>query len=122
MKPHTISPTKKPNFKIDEIALVFLVAAIALAISFWDKNDGISDVEAEKITGMIMDEHDLSFAASGVIDENKLNEIKSLDYAELKKSFKVRKDFCVYIEDGNGNTILTKGSSKLNGEGLVCRE
>lgn len=122
MKSHTASPIKRPNFRIDEVALIFLVAAIALAVSFWDKNDGISNVEAEKIAGMIMDDHDLSFATSGVIDENKLNEIKSLDYADIKKSLGARKDFCVYIEDGNGNTILAKGSSKLNGDGLVCRE
>lgn len=122
MKPHITSPTKKPNFKIDEVALIFLVAVIALAAGFWDKNDGISELEAEKITSMILDDHDLSFAASGVIDENKLTEIKSLGYADLKKSLRARKDFCVYIEDEKGNTILAKGSSKLNGDGLVCRE
>jgi len=31
MKHHAPLPIKKPNFKIDEIVLIFLVAAIALA-------------------------------------------------------------------------------------------
>ena len=122
MKHHAPLPIKKPNFKIDEIVLIFLVAAIALAASFWDKGDGISNIEAENIAGLIMDDHDLSFVSSGVIDENKLSEIKNMDYTEFKRSLRARKDFCVYIEDGNGNAILAKGSGKLNGERLFFTE
>ncbi|MBI3034980.1 hypothetical protein HYY71_01535 [Candidatus Woesearchaeota archaeon] len=79
-------------------------------------------MEAEKITGMILDDHSISFANNGIIDENKLREIKSIGYDDFKEMLKVKNDFCIYIEDGNGNVILSKGSSKLGKDGIFCRE
>lgn len=112
----------KLNFKIDEITLVLIVAIVTMVASIYDKLNKPTEMEAEKITDMILDDHDISFANNGVVDENKLKEIRNMDYADFKKSLKAKNDFCVYIEDENGNVILVKGSGKLNGDGLNCRE
>lgn len=111
----------KPNFKIDEIALVFIVAIIAMLAVVYDKKDA-SEIEAEKITEMILDDHGISFANNGIIDENKLKEIQRMDYDDFKNSLNAKNDFCVYVEDGNGGILLSKGSDKLNGDGIPCRE
>ena len=111
----------KSNFKIDEIMLVFIVAIIAMIAVVYDKK-GSSEMEAEKITEMILDEHGISFANNGVIDENKLKEIQRMDYNDFKNSLNAKNDFCVYVEDGDGGIILSKGSNKLNGDGIPCRE
>lgn len=125
MKKHQIRQKQKSKFKIDEIMLVVIVAVIILVVSVYDKmNKPINEpkMEAEKITDMILDEHDISFANNGIVDENKLREIQNMGYSNFKKALNSKKDFCIYIEDGNGNLILAKGSSKLNKDGLYCGE
>ena len=112
----------KSNFKIDEIMLVLIVAVIAIAVSVYDKLNEPAGMEAEKITEMILDDHKVSFANNGVVDESQLEKIRNMDYEDFKKSLDAKNDFCVYIEDENGNTILAKGSSKLNDDGLYCTE
>lgn len=110
----------KPNFKIDELMLVLIVAAISMIAVVYDKT-GTKETEAEKITNMILDNHGISFASNGVVNENKLREIQKMDYGDFKRYFDVKNDFCIYIEDENGGIILAKGSEKLNGDGIPCR-
>lgn len=111
----------KSKFRIDELALVLIVAVMAMIAGAY-KNSGMNDTDAEKITEMILDSHAISFANNGVVDQNKLAEIQGMHYEELKKSLKARNDFCVYLEDENGNIILVKGSGKLDGKGISCME
>ena len=112
----------KPNFKIDEITLVLIVAVIAIIVSIYDKNAQPNQIEAEKITGLILGNREASFASNGIVDAIKLKEIQNMDYNKLKIYFNARKDFCMYIEDGDGNVILAKGSSKLSKDGINCKE
>lgn len=110
----------KPKFKIDEIMLVLIVAFIVMGATIYGKMNARNEpkMEAEKITNIILDDHEMSFANNGIVDEFKLNEIQNMDYSELKRHFKVKNDFCFYIEDGNGNVLLAKGPPKLNGRGI----
>ena len=113
---------QKSKFKIDEITIAIIVILIASVISIYEKTHKPKTSEAEKITEIIMDDHGMSFASNGVIDENKLKEIKNMNYADFKKSLNAKNDFCMYIEDQNGNIILVKGPINLNKDGLHCRE
>lgn len=111
----------KSDFKVDEIALVLIVAISAIIISFCARNQ-TSVEDAKEITEIILDNYGIILANNGTIDENKLKEIQHMDYDNFKKYLKVKNDFCIYIEDENGNTILAKGSPKLDNNGIVCRE
>lgn len=110
------------KFKIDEIMLVLIVAFIAMILGISNKLNEPRGMEAEKITEMIMDDNHISFASNGVIDGDKMMEIQNMNYDDFKKSVNAKNDFCVYIEDGNGNLILAKGSSKLSKDGIFCME
>ena len=112
----------KPNFKIDEMMLVFIVAILAIIVSVYDHNQNPQGIEAEKITGLIFDNHDISFANNGVINAAKLNKVQGMNYKELKTYLNAKTDFCIYIRDGNGSVILAKGSSRLRIDGLSCNE
>ncbi|MEK6983370.1 MAG: hypothetical protein AABX33_02255 [Nanoarchaeota archaeon] len=112
----------KSNFKIDELALVLIVAIAAMIVSIYDKSNKNMGIEAERIAELILDNHELSFAHNGIIDENKLQKIQLMDYSTFKKSIDAKKDFCISVEDENGNVIFAKGSARLNGNGLHCRE
>jgi len=113
---------KKINFKIDEIMLVLIVAIIAVIVSIYEQNKDVNVIEAEKITAMILDDHEISFVNGGVVDEGKLKEVQSLDYKELKEELNAKKDFCIYMEDENGNIILAKSSEKLSKDSSACKE
>ena len=67
----------KSNFKIDEILLVLIVVIIAMLAGIYDKIKP-TEMEAEKITEMILDGHSISFANNGIIDEGKLKEIQNI--------------------------------------------
>lgn len=100
------------------MAIVGILAAITAIYAELNK----PAMEAEIITNMILDDHKSSFANKGIVDETKLEQIKNMDYEDFKKLLNAKNDFCVYMEDEKGNVILAKGSSKLNGDGLHCRE
>lgn len=121
MKRHNKKPIKKINFKIDEIVLVLVVAVLAAAVVSYEKSRSISPIEAEKITALLMDEHEFSIVDNGVVDGKKLDEIENMDYRQLKKEFNIKKDFCMYLEDENGNIILAKGSEKLIKDNSACK-
>ena len=112
----------KSNFRIDEIALVLVVAVLAIFVSVYEKSGDVKKIDAREITEIMMDDHRLSFANNGVIDDNKLKEIQKMDYTTLKSQLNAKNDFCMYIEDENGNVIVAKGSSKLSGDISLCSE
>ncbi len=113
----------KSEFKIDELALVLIVAIMAMIAGIYNKiNEPSGGMEAEKIAEMLLDDHPASFANNGIIDENKLKEIQDMDYEEFKTFIKAKNDFCIYIEDENGRIITAKGAEKFNEDGMTCRK
>ena len=113
---------KKPNFKIDEITLVVIVVAIAVFVSFYEHYANPKGAQAEKISSMILTDQNIGFATGGVINQKKFVLIQEMDYKQLKDYLKIKDDFCIYIQDGNGTVILSKGSSKLSNDGISCKE
>lgn len=113
---------KKWKFELNEITLLIILAFIIVVVKFYGTEAESEQMAAEKITAILLDDHDVSFASKGIINEEKLNEIKNMNYNEFKKFINVKNDFCIYIEDGHGNIILAKGSYKLNGNAVYCRE
>ena len=73
-------------------------------------------MEAEKITDIILDDHDISFAGKGIIDNDKLREVQNMDYAYFKTLLNAKKDFCLYLQDETGKIIFAKGATKLSDE------
>ena len=52
-----------------------------------------------------------------VIDNNEINltkagALKNLDYDQLKKKLRIEGDFCIYLEDKQGNLVLINNSYK----------
>ena len=102
------------KLKIDELTIVLIVAIIALIVGINDKMDEIKRIEAEKLTETLLSNNEISFVNNGIIDEYKLKEIEKMSYNDLKNALNIKNDFCIYIEDENGNVILSKGSPSLS--------
>ena|SRR3989338_9167818 len=122
MKQHKKESIKK-RFRIDEITLVIIVIALAFIVGIYEKSgNSAKRIDAYEITEIIFDDHYMSFVNDGVIDPQKLEEIKKMDYIALKNGIDAKNDFCMYIEDTDGNVLLAKSSSKLSEEISHCRE
>ena len=114
---------KKPNFKIDEILLVFIVAVIIIVIGMYEKaSQPVSPLEAEKIAEDILNGNVVGLIEGGEINALKLQEIQDIDYDDLKELLNAKNDFCIYIEDENGNIILSKGATMFNDDEIYCQE
>ena len=112
----------KKRFKLDEIMLVLLVAFIIIGLKFYSKENKTADMNAEEITSLLSGNNDISLINDGFVNEDKLKEVQNMNYNEFKNSLNAKEDFCVYIEDDKGQIVLAKGSSKLNSDGIYCRE
>lgn len=112
----------RSNIRIDEITLVLIVALIALFVGISNQADDSQVTEAEKITGVILGNDGIGFAANGVINDTKMEQVQIMDYEDFKDSLNAKKDFCIYIEDELGNILLSKGDPQLNEDGIYCRE
>src|SRR3989338_5699565 len=99
MKPRDKHPIKKTSFRIDEVVLVLVVVAIAFIVGIYEKSAETGKVDAREITDIIFDDHYMSFVNKGVVDKNKLEEIRKMDYESLKASINAKNDFCIYLED-----------------------
>ena len=104
------------KIKIDETLMVLIVALIVLIVSMHGKPSETPMMATEKITTKLVG----SESQNPVIDETKLDEIRQMDYVQLKEYFNTKKDFCIYIQDENGRIILAKGSPELTKGGLYC--
>jgi tartrate dehydratase beta subunit/fumarate hydratase class I family protein len=102
---------KKKEF--NEINLILIVAAAALILSLFGKSE--PSQEAAKIQKAVL----MQISGNAVLDSEKIAKINSMDYQSLKKSFDVRNDFCIFIEDENGNVLLSKGAPSLNNGACV---
>ena len=111
---------EKPRFRIDEIGLVFIVAIIIIAITISQKANPGND--AGNTMKIILDGDLAVLGRNGVINQAELEKIQGMNYEQLKKYLNMKNDFCLYIEDENGNIILAKGSAKLSRDGIYCKE
>ena len=69
---------------------------------------------------------DLGIVDGAIINETKLQELLGKDYQEIKKSLRIKNDFCIYFEDENGNIIYIEqnrpgvGSGTINISNVPC--
>lgn len=111
---------EKKKVKFNIVWLMLLAAFAFVLIVVYNKNYKTSNEHtAEEITSKILQNPSLSFVENGLINEEKLNRVKSMSYEEIKTSLKTQSDFCIYIEDEQGNIILSLGAPAWKENG-VC--
>lgn len=78
-----------------------------------DSKAGNLKEEAYVVIKQITNEDSLVKVVEGnEVSVSKLNNLKNMDYDELKKRLKVTGDFCIYIEDEKGNLVVINNSFK----------
>ena len=118
-KPKRAINTSK--FKIDEITLVLIVAIMIIAITITQKT-GQETNDAANIMKILLNDNSAAPPDNRVMGQAEMEKIQGMNYEQLKKYLSIKNDFCLYIEDENGNIIMAKGSSKLSRDGIYCKE
>jgi hypothetical protein len=94
---------------------VFVIAVIVFfVIVFVPRETANSSKEAESVERRVL-AHD--FFADGVITDDELANLSSMNCTQLKKVFGSSKSFCIYIKDEQGNLINVTNTSSL---GIGC--
>jgi Tfp pilus assembly protein PilO len=112
--------------------LIFLLVIglfYVLLIRNFDEDTSELEIASETIATKLVDEE------GGIISENQVNkdQLKALadkKYDDLKKELEIGTDFCIFLEDEEGNVInitdssgnsfVGIGSSKINISGSAC--
>ena len=131
---------KAQSWSIDITLGVFVfIAAIFIVYALLNANQGSKasalKEEASTVIGQVASEDaSISIVNNNEIDSAKLKGLKSLQTdspEELKRKLKVEGDFCIYMEDENGNIVLIQdesggykgiGSSGIDLGGAPCSQ
>lgn len=108
---------KGQTFSTDAIVAVamFVIAVIMLYYlsgpATTSKQAEKLQSEAGKLPATLSSQQNLSsvFIQGSRIDEQKLREAINLSYDNLKSLLGVESDFCIYLEDENGNIVPMEG-------------
>jgi len=75
--------------------------------------------EAERISKEAASENSsLSIVESNQLDQIKVEDLIGQDYEEIKKKLRIENEFCIYIEDKDGNLIYLNQSETENITGI----
>ncbi len=126
---------KGQTFSTDAVVAVvmFIIAVIMLYYlsgpATKNKQSEKLQSEAEKLPATLSSQQNLTsvFIQGSKVDEQKLREAMNLSYENLKSLLGVESDFCIYLEDENGNIVPMEGkvgvgSRLANFSGKGCND
>ena len=119
------------SFDIALAVVIFILTAItffAFSNSDESRKLGVVQTESEYLLQSAKTENSpLQIVDNQEVDTQKLSQLASADYDELKKQAGIQNDFCIFFEDENGNVIPINnqngiGSSKITISGSPCTQ
>lgn len=126
--------TKAQTISADAMIAVGLFS-VAIIMFFSFSGDSIGERKAEdlqtessKLLSAISGSRNVShgFLIGTKVDQEKLNKLTNLSYAQLKQAIGLSADFCIYFEDSDGNLIEIRdgvaglGSRYVEVAGTLC--
>ena len=62
---------------------------------------------------------DLGILNGAIVNETKLQELFGKEYQTIKKSLRIKNDFCIYFEDENGNIVYIEQNRPGVGSDII---
>ncbi len=101
------------------LVFVSLIVGFFYVISIFSQNDSARDTETDtqKIPPALQSNSSkFAFIDGNQIDTEKLVAFSRQDYKELQNSLGLINDFCIYLEDENGNIIPIDGMAGIGSD------
>ena len=109
------------SFDVIMAVIIFVGAFFAFYFLLKPRTENTIDTlreDAELIANELLSESSpLNVIVDGKIDEAKLQQLLAEDYSDLKSQIRVEGDFCIYLEDQEGNIIYISQSPDITGIG-----
>ena len=112
------------------LAIVIFVGTIfAIYAIFGSNQKDAKELEqdaARVLKSVSSDDPDVGIVDGIEVDEAKLEQLLGEDYAVIKEQMRADKDFCIFLEDENGDVIYISpgqagiGSSKIKISDIPC--
>lgn len=110
------------SMDISLAVVLFIVAFFIIYAIVSGNTDGTEETESmskqgeEILEKLLSEDSDLSVVSNGEINETKMENLLSQDYSDLKKEAGISDEFCVYLEDEDGNIIPIQSSAGIGWE------
>ena len=126
--------SKAQSWSIDiAIGVVIFIGAFFMFYALINANpntkvEHLKEEASQVITQIVSSDSLLKVVEKNEINQSRLNQMKNLTYAELKRMLNIESDFCIYIEDDKGNIVLINdsyrgiGSSTINLSNVPCSQ
>ena len=126
--------SKAQAWSIDIVlGIIIFMAAFFLFYSIFNSNPNATASNLKEQASIIIKQTTTEGSAVAIVKNNeinvsKFNDLKNLSYDDLKRMLRVEGDFCIYLEDENGNVVLINnsfrgiGSPKINLSGVPCSQ
>lgn len=113
------------------LALVIFVGATFVFLALFAINQNSQEEELQEEAIKVLEDISRDDSSVAIFEDNKINSTKlqnflTQNYSDIKEQMRVQNDFCIYLEDEDGNLINLsidtrgKGSSKINLSGVPC--
>ena len=125
---------KAQSWSIDVIiGSIIFIAAFFTFYYLLDSGTDLSIDDLKDEASIVIKGLSSSSAAVRLVDNNEINiskieEVKNLTYEELKKRLRIQSDFCIFLENENGELVLLNnsyrgiGASSINLSGTPCSQ
>lgn len=123
--------TKGQSWSFDiALAVVIMIGALIVFFSI-ASNDADRDFkqasdEADYLIKSASSTDDaMQIIEGNEVDDERLSEVAAIPYSQLKAEAGVKNDFCIYLENNQGNVIpingsMGIGSGSINVSGIPC--
>ena len=125
---------KAQSWSIDVVlGIIIFMVAFFIFYSILNSNPNATASNLKEQASIIIKQTTAEGSAVAIIDNQELNitkfsQLKNLSYDELKRTLRVEGDFCIYLEDEQGNILLVNnsyrgiGSPNINLSGAPCSQ
>ncbi|MBI2650300.1 DUF1933 domain-containing protein [Candidatus Woesearchaeota archaeon] len=125
---------KAQSWSIDiTLGVIIFMAAFFVFYSLLNSNPNTKASSLEEQASVIIKQTTAEGGAIAIVHGNevdigRLNQLKDLSYDELKGMLRVEGDFCIFLEDEQGNLVLINnsyrgiGSPNINLSGAPCSQ
>ena len=106
----------------------FFIFYSLLGQNFNIKADSLKQEASSVIKEVSSGESLIRIVDNNEVNVTKIGMLKNISYDELKFRFRIEGDFCIYIEDDNGNLVLINnsyrsiGAPTINVSGVPCSQ
>jgi|TARA_B100001964_G_C14228452_1_gene598869 hypothetical protein len=92
------------------IAIVLFIGTIFVFYSVLSakqspKTDELQDDASIVLESIVSEDSDIGILDGAEVNETKLEELLGMEYSEIKKKMRVENEFCIFLEDEEGNVI-----------------